>query len=75
VGRNLANPLAQILSFAMLLRYSFDLVSVANEIEAAIVRVLANGLRTSDIMSPGAARVGTGVMGEAVLRELEKNPG
>jgi 3-isopropylmalate dehydrogenase len=43
-------------------------------IEEAIVRVLANGLRTADIMAPGAARVGTGVMGEAVLRELEKAP-
>ena len=43
-------------------------------IEAAVVRVLANGLRTADIMATGAARVGTGVMGESVLRELEKAP-
>jgi 3-isopropylmalate dehydrogenase len=73
-GRGVANPLAQILSLAMLLRYSFDLTEEANLIEAAVVRVLANGLRTADIMAPGAARVGTGVMGESVLRELEKAP-
>ena len=73
-GRGVANPLAQILSLAMLLRYSFDLTEEAALIEAAVVRVLANGLRTADIMAPGAARVGTGVMGESVLRELEKAP-
>jgi 3-isopropylmalate dehydrogenase len=71
-GRGVANPLAQILSFAMLLRYSFAMAEIADEIERAVVRVLGNGLRTADIMAPGAARVGTGVMGEAVLRELEK---
>jgi 3-isopropylmalate dehydrogenase len=71
-GRGVANPLAQMLSFALLLRYSFDMEDTAQEIERAIIRVLANGLRTPDIMAPGAARVGTGVMGEAVLRELEK---
>jgi len=73
-GRGVANPLAQILSVAMLLRYSFDLPEDAALVEAAVVRVLANGLRTADIMAPGAARVGTGVMGESVLRELEKAP-
>jgi 3-isopropylmalate dehydrogenase len=71
-GKGLANPLAQILSFAMLLRYSFDLEDEARTIEDACTRVLASGLRTGDIMSPGMARVGTQVMGEAVLRELEK---
>lgn len=73
-GRGIANPLAQILSFALLLRYSFEMHGEAVEIENAVVRVPANGLRTADIMAPGAARVGTGVMGEAVLRELEKAP-
>jgi len=73
-GRGVANPLAQILSVAMMLRYSFDLPEEAGLIEAAVVRVLANGLRTADIMATGAARVGTGVMGESVLRELEKAP-
>ncbi|HTZ72223.1 MAG TPA: 3-isopropylmalate dehydrogenase [Acetobacteraceae bacterium] len=71
-GRGIANPLAQILSLAMLLRHSYALAEEAGLIEAAVVRVLANGLRTADIMAPGAARVGTGVMGESVLRELEK---
>ncbi len=74
-GRGVANPLAQILSFALLLRYSFDMQDMASELERAIIRVLGNGLRTADIMAPGAARVGTGVMGEAVLRELEKVSG
>jgi 3-isopropylmalate dehydrogenase len=74
-GRGVANPLAQILSFALLLRHSFEMEDVALEIEQAVIRVLGNGLRTADIMAPGAARVGTGVMGEAVLRELEKAPG
>jgi 3-isopropylmalate dehydrogenase len=72
-GRGVANPLAQILSFALLLRYSFEMEDLAAELERAIVRVLGNGLRTADIMAPGAARVGTGVMGEAVLRALEKS--
>jgi 3-isopropylmalate dehydrogenase len=71
-GRGVANPLAQILSLAMMLRHSFSLADEAARIEAAVVRVLANGLRTADIMAPGAARVGTGVMGESVLRELDK---
>jgi 3-isopropylmalate dehydrogenase len=73
-GRGIANPLAQILSLAMLLRYSLALEAEATLIERAVVRVLANGLRTADIMAQGAARVGTGVMGEAVLRELDKLP-
>jgi 3-isopropylmalate dehydrogenase len=73
-GRGVANPLGQILSLAMLLRHSFDLTAEAALIETAVVRVLSNGLRTADIMAPGAARVGTGVMGEAVLRELDKVP-
>jgi 3-isopropylmalate dehydrogenase len=71
-GRGVANPLAQILSLAMMLRISFDLDADALLIEKAVVRVLANGLRTADIMGTGSARVGTGVMGEAVLRELDK---
>ncbi len=74
-GRGIANPLAQILSFGMLLRISFGMEDVAAELQRAIIRVLTNGLRTADIMAPGAARVGTGVMGEAVLRELDKAQG
>jgi 3-isopropylmalate dehydrogenase len=71
-GRGIANPLAQILSLAMLLRHSFDMDAEATQVETAVVRVLANGLRTADIMGTGSARVGTSVMGEAVLRELDK---
>lgn len=74
-GRGVANPLAQILSLAMLLRWSLDRDEDAALIEQAVVRVLANGLRTADIMGAGTARVGTGVMGEAVLRELDKLAG
>jgi len=71
-GKGIANPSAQILSFAMLLRLSFGMDEDAKLIETAVEKVLAGGLRTADIMSPGMARVGTSVMGEAVLRELEK---
>jgi len=71
-GKNIANPLGQLLSFAMLLRYSFDMQEDAALIERAAGNVLASGLRTADVMAPGCAKVGTHVMGEAVLRELEK---
>jgi 3-isopropylmalate dehydrogenase len=72
VGKGVANPLAQILSFAMLLRYSFDMQDDAKLLERACTNVLASGLRTGDIMGPGTAKVGTAVMGEAILRELDK---
>ena len=71
-GKAIANPCAQILSFAMLLRWSFGMEEDAMLIETAVEKVLAGGLRTADIMQPGMARVGTSVMGEAVLRELDK---
>ena len=71
-GKGIANPLAQMLSFAMLLRYSFGMDEDAALIEKACVNVLKNGLRTADIMGPGTARVGTTVMGESILRELDK---
>ena len=71
-GKGIANPCAQILSFAMLLRWSFGLEEDAKLIETAIERVLAGGLRTADIMVPGMARIGTSVMGEAIVRELDK---
>jgi 3-isopropylmalate dehydrogenase len=71
-GKGIANPCAQILSFAMLLRWSFGMEEEARLVERAVERVLAGGLRTADIMQPGMARVGTTVMGEAVVRELEK---
>jgi 3-isopropylmalate dehydrogenase len=71
-GKGVANPLGQLLSFAMLLRYSFGMEEDAVLIETAVINVLKNGLRTADIMAPGSARVGTGVMGESILRELDK---
>ena len=69
-GQGVANPLATILSAAMLLRYSFALEDEAKQIEAAIKKVLARGLRTGDIFEPGMTRVGTREMGDAVLAEL-----
>ena len=74
-GKGIANPSAQILSFAMLLRLSFGMEEDAALLEKAVENVLAGGLRTADIMAPGMARVGTSVMGEAVLRELDKLSG
>ncbi|RVT91995.1 3-isopropylmalate dehydrogenase [Rhodovarius crocodyli] len=74
-GKGIANPSAQLLSFAMLLRYSFGMEEDAALIEQAIERVLQSGLRTADIMQTGRARVGTAVMGEAIVRELEKLAG
>lgn len=71
-GRGIANPCAQMLSLAMLLRISFGMEEDAKLIETAIERVLNSGFRTADIMQPGRARVGTSVMGEAIVRELEK---
>ena len=66
-GKDLANPLAAILSMAMMLRYSFGLAEQADRVEAAVRRVLAEGLRTGDIFQSGCRRVGTREMGEAVV--------
>ena len=71
-GKDMANPLATIMSFAMCLRYSFDMVTEADLIENAVKTVLKGGLRTADIMQVGKAKVSTTVMGEAVVRELDK---
>ncbi|MCQ4159599.1 3-isopropylmalate dehydrogenase [Roseomonas sp. GC11] len=71
-GKGIANPCAQLLSFAMLLRWSFGMEEDAKLVETAVEKVLAGGLRTADIMGPGTARVGTSVMGDAILRELDK---
>ena len=69
-GQNVANPLATILSVAMMLRYSLDQAELAANIEQAVGRVLDKGLRTPDIMAEGCREVGTAEMGEAVLAEL-----
>ena len=74
-GQDKANPLATILSFAMCLRYSFDMMDDAELIEQAVQNVLKVGLRTGDIMSEGMDKVSTTVMGEAVITELEKMTG
>ncbi|WP_029011114.1 3-isopropylmalate dehydrogenase [Azospirillum halopraeferens] len=71
-GKDLANPIASMLSFAMALRYSFDLGGDADMIEKAVQNVLGGGMRTSDIMAPGMARCSTTVMGDSILRELDK---
>jgi 3-isopropylmalate dehydrogenase len=71
-GKDVANPLAEVLSFAMALRYSFDLEEDAKLVEQAVENVLKGGLRTADIMEPGKAKVSTTVMGEALVRELDK---
>ncbi len=71
-GKGIANPMAQMLSFAMLLRFSFNMEEDAALIERACTNVLASGLRTADVMGPNTAKVGTSVMGESVLRELDK---
>ncbi len=69
-GKGVANPLATILSVAMMLRYSLDEPVLADKIDAAVGRVLDKGLRTPDIMAEGCKEVGTVEMGEAVLAEL-----
>ncbi|GAB4170497.1 MAG: 3-isopropylmalate dehydrogenase [Rhodocyclaceae bacterium] len=69
-GRDVANPLAAILSAAMMLRYSFGMEEAAARVESAVRRVLAQGYRTADIQEPGAKAVGTAGMGDAVLAAL-----
>jgi len=71
-GEDKANPLATILSYAMTLRYSFDMNEDADLIEKAVANVLASGLRTGDIMQDGMTLVSCTAMGEAVTIELDK---
>ncbi|MBF0093410.1 MAG: 3-isopropylmalate dehydrogenase [Alphaproteobacteria bacterium] len=71
-GRDIANPLATVLSFSMALRYSFHLPTEADLVEEAVRRALSGGLRTADIMQPKMAKVSTSVMGDVILRELDK---
>jgi 3-isopropylmalate dehydrogenase len=71
-GQGKANPIACILSFAMALRYSFDLGDEAARVEAAVEKVLADGVRTADLMGPeGGTPVSTGGMGDAILAALD----
>ncbi|MFM2356725.1 MAG: hypothetical protein RLZZ528_2461, partial [Pseudomonadota bacterium] len=71
-GQGKANPIACILSFAMALRYSFDLGEDATRVEQAVEKVLADGVRTADLMGPeGGKPVTTGQMGDAILAALD----
>ena len=71
-GQGKANPLATLLSYAMSLRYTFDLPEDADMIEQAVNNVLAKGLRTPDIMAEGMAAVSTATMTDALIQELDK---
>lgn len=71
-GKGIANPIATILSFAMMLRYSFDMKAQADKLEAAIKTVLSSELRTADIMQAGKKKVSTSEMGDAILAALSK---
>jgi 3-isopropylmalate dehydrogenase len=70
-GKGVANPLACILSFAMMLRYSFDLADEADLVEKSVAKALAAGARTADIRQPSTASISTRDMGDTILRELE----
>ncbi len=72
-GKGVANPLATILSAAMMLRFSLDQPEAADRIESAVKSVLASGLRTGDIWSEGTKRVGTREMGDAVVAALSSS--
>jgi len=71
-GKDVANPLATLLSFAMLLRYSFALGDEADLLEQAVKKVLADGVRTADIATPGTRPVSTTAMGDAVVGALDR---
>ena len=69
-GKNLANPLATILSAAMMLRYTFDNEAAATRIENAVKKVLAAGYRTGDIFEPGMKKVSCSEMGDQVVSAM-----
>jgi 3-isopropylmalate dehydrogenase len=71
-GQGKANPLAALLSYSMMLRYSFDLAKEADLLDTAAKNVVAKGFRTGDIMSPGATLVSTTGMGDEILKELDR---
>ncbi|HLN39138.1 MAG TPA: 3-isopropylmalate dehydrogenase [Xanthobacteraceae bacterium] len=73
-GKGMANPIAMLASFAMAMRYSFNMAKEADKLEAAIAAALGKGLRTADIKSEGCKIVSTAEMGEAIVGELEKLP-
>ncbi len=69
-GKDIANPIATVLSAAMMLRYSFDLDREADDIESAVRRVLKDGYRTADIMSEGCVKVGCRQMGDLLVERI-----
>jgi 3-isopropylmalate dehydrogenase len=69
-GQDKANPIATILSVAMMLRYTFDLPQEADAVEAAVGKALDEGFRTGDIMSKGMTLVGTKEMGSIIARNI-----
>lgn len=69
-GKNIANPIATVLSAAMMLRYSFDMNDEADAIEKAVEKVLADGVRTGDIMSEGCRKVSCSEMGDAIAAAI-----
>ena len=69
-GQNIANPLATILSAAMLLRYSLDLDAEAKAIEDAVAKAIADGYRTGDIYTEGTKKVTTDQMGDVVIQNI-----
>ncbi len=71
-GQNKANPLATLLSLAMMFRYSFDFAHEADMLDQAARNVVAKGFRTGDIMAPGCALVSTTRMGDEILKELDR---
>jgi 3-isopropylmalate dehydrogenase len=74
-GKNIANPLATLLSFSMMLRYSFDMDEHADLLDRAVKNVLDAGIRTGDIMQPGMRQASTSEMGDAILTELDRLAG
>jgi len=72
-GKGIANPIAAILSAAMLLRYSLNRGSDADRVEAAVLRVLEQGHRTADIRGTADKAVGTQQMGDLVCRQIERS--
>ena len=70
-GKNIANPIATILSLSMALKYSLDLDKEADLIDSSVQKVLDEGLRTKDIMSPGKKEISTTDMGDAIISKLK----
>ena len=70
-GKNIANPIATILSLSMAFRYSLDLEQEADQIDKAVQQVLNDGLRTKDIISKGTKEVSTSQMGDAIISKLK----